>query len=94
MSYINSTPCLALVDTGSQVTTVSGSFQKECLPDCLIQQLNDNLRIEGAGGQDVPFLGFIEAEVSFPEKSNSIIEKFDTVVLVVPNTNFIGKYRW
>jgi hypothetical protein len=55
MSCINSTLCLALVDTGSQVTTVSEFFQKEYLPDCPIQQLNDILRIEGAGGRMFPF---------------------------------------
>lgn len=80
---IDSTPCLALVDTGSQVTTISENFHKEYLSNSPIQQLDDILKIEGAGGQDVPFLGFIEVDISFPEETNGVGEYLPTVVLLV-----------
>jgi hypothetical protein len=88
MAYIEHVPCLALVDTGSQVTTISEDFHKEYLSNCSLKQLDDILKLEGAGGQDVPFRGYVEAQVSFPEQSSGVLECFQTLVLVVPNTTF------
>ena len=88
MCYVDSTPCLALVDTGSQVTTISEDFYKECLSSNPMQQLEDILKIEGAGGQNVPFLGFIEVDISFPEETSGMRDCLTAIVLVVQNTSF------
>ena len=88
MCYVDGTPCLALIDTGSQITTVNDSFYKEYLTSCPIKELDDILSVEGANGQEVPFLGYIEADISFSEHTNGLEEQVPTVILVVPNTNF------
>lgn len=88
MSYLDGVPCLALVDTGSQVTTVSEGFYEEYLSNCPIQQIDDILKVEGANGQEVPFLGYLQTNISFPEHTSGLHEQVDALVLVVPNTSF------
>lgn len=79
---------MALIDTGSQVTTVSRSFYEEYMADCTLRKMEELLIIEGAGGQSVPFLGYIETEVSFPKGTSGLNQSLGAVVLVVPDTNF------
>lgn len=59
---------ICLLDSGSQVTTVSESFHKLYLHSRPIQRLGDLLDIQGAGGQTVPYLGYIEVKLFFPEE--------------------------
>jgi hypothetical protein len=69
MSYVENLPCLALIDTGSQVSTISEGFFNEYLSHCPLQQLDEILKIEGAGGQGVPFQGYIEVNsISRPDQ--------------------------
>lgn len=77
MSYLDGAPCLALVDTGSQVTTVSEGFYKEHLSSCPLQQIDEILKVEGANGQEVPFLGYLQTNISFPEHTSGLQEKVD-----------------
>jgi len=86
--FLNDIPCTALIDTGSQVTTLSESFWNCQLVNCPIQPLDDIIEVEGAGGQKVPFLGFIEVSISFPQNVNGILETMNAVVLIVPDTRF------
>ncbi|XP_020898574.1 paraneoplastic antigen-like protein 5 [Exaiptasia diaphana] len=58
MCYVNDVPCLSLVDTGSQVSTICECFREEYLNDCPLRELEDILKIEGAAGQDVPICRF------------------------------------
>lgn len=89
MAYVESVPCLTLVDTGSQVSTVSEDFYQEFLSvSCPLQQLSDVLQVEGAGGQTVPFQGYIEANISFPEQSSGVDVQYSVPLLVVSNTTF------
>ena len=87
-AVLNDIPCTALIDTGSQVTTLSETFWKLHLVDCPIQPLGDIIEVEGAGGCKVPFLGYIEVSISFPQNVNGTSETMDAVVLVVPDTAF------
>ena len=56
--------CMALVDTGSMITTVGQQFFEDKLQDRYpLQTLDTLLQVEGAGGQMVPYLGFTEVNV-------------------------------
>ena len=88
-ALINGVPCKCLVDTGSQVTTISEPFHREFLGHCKAKPIDDLLRVEGAGGQDVPFLGYIEVKIVFPSGTNATdTREHNVVVLVVPSTEY------
>ena len=55
--------CLALVDTGSQVTTISQSFVEQHLPHAEVRALDDLLTVKGAGGNILPYSGYIEVDL-------------------------------
>ena len=60
VAAVNGWACLALLNTGSQITPISESFYKEHLTDCVIHPVESLLRVVGAAGQDVPFLGYVD----------------------------------
>lgn len=55
-----------LLDTGSQVTTIPISVYNQHFSRQPVHPLNDLLQVEGAAGQEVPYLGYIEMTVTFP----------------------------
>ena len=59
--------CSALLDTGSQVTTISSDFVEShpVLSKQIIQPAD--ITIEGAGGQSVPFLGTLNIDIEVDE---------------------------
>lgn len=77
--------CSCLLDTGSQVTTISQSFYEEKLSHLPVHSLNDLLEVEGANGQNVPYLGFIETAITFPKSSLGADIEVPTLALIVPN---------
>ncbi len=66
---ISGTECHCLLDTGSQVTTVPWSFYQAWLTNHPIESLNHLLEVSGANGQPVPYKGYIEIPITFPEVS-------------------------
>ena len=80
---IDGISCLSLVDTGSQVTTLSESFLKNNLPKIPIHPVNELLEIEGAGGQKIPFIGYIEARLTVHTSSN-----IECLILIVGDTAY------
>lgn len=74
-----------LYNTGSQVTTVPHSFYNAHLSDHIIKPLEDLLEIEGANGQSVPYLGYIELNMTFPADFLGEPVEVDTLALVVPD---------
>lgn len=74
-----------LLDTGSQVTTIPVSFYNKCLSDQPVQPLNELLHVEGAAGQNVPYLGCIETIVTFPKDFVGSIITVPTLALIVPD---------
>nr|XP_020453624.1 uncharacterized protein LOC109958967 [Monopterus albus] len=78
-----STGCL--LDTGSQVTTVPQSFYEQYLSDLPIHPLNDLLDVEGANGQSVPYLGYIELGITFSEDFVGAEVEVYTLALVIPH---------
>ena len=58
--YVNGNKCLALLDTGSMVTTVCEDFYNQTLKEeCEIQSLDTLLTVTGAGGHHLPYLAFV-----------------------------------
>ena len=55
--------CKCLIDTGSQVTTISQSFHEQHLSHIPIKPISNLLHVQGAGGASVPFLGYAEVEI-------------------------------
>ena len=77
--------CRALVDTGAQLSTINLSFvQNLGLP---IHRI-DRLRLQGTGGETVPFLGYVEINLGIPE-----IAAFDedVLMLVIPDNSYNKK---
>lgn len=82
---IKGTTFSCLLDTGSQVTTVPHSVYNQYLYDHEIQPLDDLFEVEGANGQSVPYLGYIELTVTFPPDLLGSTVSIDTLALVVPD---------
>ena len=84
---IDKIDCNALVDTGSQVTTLAYSFFQNHFDKTQLQDLQNLVRIESVGGNTLPYHGFFEAVVSIPvANQNSISESIP--VIVVPDTSY------
>lgn len=81
-------PCL--LDTGSQVTTIPVSFYNQSLSDHLVKPLYDLLQVEGATGQSVPYLGYVEMTIGFHKEF--LGEEFDvpTLALIVRDGHLEG----
>lgn len=77
--------CDSLLDSGSQVSTISKSFHDRYLSQQPIFPIQDLLDIEGAGGQEVPYLGYIQVNINFPEHIMGKPVKILTLALVVPD---------
>lgn len=56
-----------LLDTGSQVTTMSEGFYKRNFPHIVLQNIDELLKVEAANGSKIPYFGYIEADVVFHE---------------------------
>ena len=74
-----------MLDPGSQITSIAESFYRRHLADCTIQPLGNLVRVVGAGGEDVPYLGYTTVKNEFPVEDVGINSSFDTPVLVVPD---------
>lgn len=73
-----------LLDTGSQVTTVPQSFYEQHLSDLPINLLGDLLDVEGANGQSVPYLGYVELSITLPKDFVGSDININTLALVIP----------
>lgn len=77
--------CCCLLDTGSQVTTIPISFYNKNLSDQPVKPLHNLLEVEGAAGQSVPYLGYVETTVTFPKEFLGSEFAVPTLALVVPD---------
>ena len=78
-----------LLDTGSQVTTISHIFYQRYLSRIPLSTINNLLRVEAANGETIPYMGYIEVEIELP----GAMPKMDKVtvnglVLTVPDTAY------
>jgi hypothetical protein len=80
--------CSALLDTGSNVSTICHSKYTEMFSQILLQSLDEfQLDIEGAGGHKLPYSGYIEVDVTVPGITNPV----SCLMLVVPDTRYAQK---
>lgn len=80
----------SLLDTGSQVTTVSETFYSTSL-SLPIQPIHALFEIEGAGGQHVPYLCYVQVAITFPCTVTGAEKELSSLVLVVPDCHFNSK---
>lgn len=73
-----------LLDSGSQVTTIPHCFYQQHLSDSPIHSLDDLLDVEGANGQLVPYMGYVELSITFPKDFVGSDITVDTLALVIP----------
>ena len=73
----------ALLDSGAQPSGISLKLAKKL--GLKIYQLDTLLDIEGFGGNDVPYLGYVEAQLQVKEISKM---DEDSLFLVVPDSNY------
>ena len=71
----------ALLDTGSQLSSISWTWVKKL--NLEPRQLQSILQIEGSGGLEVPYLGYVEVWLELPE-----VKAFnhDVLLLIVPDS--------
>lgn len=78
--------CNCLLDTGSQVTTISQSFYNDHLLEYIIKPVSDILEVEGANGEPVPYAGYVEISLKFPKEFIASEPEVETLALIVPDT--------
>lgn len=78
-----------LLDTGSQVTTIPLSFYNSHLSHHPLQPLNRLLEVEGANGQAVPYLGYVELALKFPQEFLGTEAEVPTLAQVVPDLTHV-----
>lgn len=76
---VNGIECHSLFDTGSQ------SFYDQHLTDRAVQSVSDLLEIEGANGQAVQYLGYIQLSVQFPKEFVASQAEIQKLALIVPD---------
>ena len=71
----------ALLDSGSQLSAISWTWVEKL--KLVPKQLQSILQIEGSGGLEVPYLGYVEVHLRIPE-----VEAFDqdVLLLIIPNS--------
>jgi hypothetical protein len=78
-----------LLDTGSQISFVSEGFYHENL--ACQHPLNSlgslNIRIEGAGGQPLHYIGYTVADVKLPKMKST----YEALLFICPDTNYSSK---
>ena len=79
-----------LIDSGSQITVLSQSWVKDNL-QCEILTLPEELTIVGAGGHQVPYLGYVPVTIELPESLTGVKGSVDVLALVCPDTNLSKK---
>lgn len=82
---VNGILCRALIDTGSQVTTVALNFYHRHLSETQIHCIDELLQVKGAGGDNIPVLGCVEVEVAISIDNQN---PTSILALVVPDTEF------
>lgn len=66
------------------MTTVPQSFYEQHLSDLPINLLGDLLDVEGANGQSVPYLCYVELSITFPKDFVGLDINVNTLALVIP----------
>lgn len=84
---VNGVDWNSLLDTGLQVTTMSQSFYNLHLSNHTIHPVSDTLENEGANGQSVLFIGYVQLNVQFPKEFIASESEVQTLALIVPDVH-------
>lgn len=85
VAQLDGVQCPCLVDSGSQVTCIAESFYRTKLSPLELHPIHDLLHVIGAGGQKVPYLGYVEVEICFPKEDCGTDVKLHVLALVCPD---------
>ena len=85
---LNGLTVRALIDTGATVSTVSQAFYEPHLTNLPLCQMSSILNIECADGYYLPYLGYIEVNISVDDFSDT---PQPCLLLVVDNSNYNSK---
>ena len=86
--FVNDKQVVALLDTGSMVSTMSISLCS--LLKLSIQPLDKVFSIKGAGGHEIPYLGIVEAVIRSAEED---VTSVPVILLVVPDTEYHSRVQ-
>ena len=84
--FVNNKRSKGLLDSGSQISTVSEKFLKQNLPDIKIEEIETFLNIEVAGGHSLENSGVVVLGFSFPSLGLESLEPVP--ILVVKERNY------
>ena len=73
---VNGIDTLALIDTGSQITSCSSAHFDKHFSDCQLIDISQILRIESVSGQQLPYQGYFECKLKV---STSIFVKIRSI---------------
>ena len=85
---IENTTARCLIDSGSQVSIVSETFFQKHLSHLGLHELEEPLRVTGAGGQTVPYIGYVSAKVRLPSDFVGVCEDVLAWFLVCEDTEY------
>ena len=79
--------CQALVDTGSQLTTMSKSFFEQKFTGTKLISLQNILKIQSVGGTSLPYHGYFDAQINLPISDRHTLD-MSVPIVVVPDTSY------
>lgn len=85
--HVDGKKCKALLDTGSQVTSISESFFKQHLGGRAIQSAGNFLKVAGATGWEVPSFGYNNVNLKFPSEEFGVKTSHKTLALMWNTTD-------
>lgn len=91
-AWLDGVMCNCIIDTGSQVTIISQSFYSQYLSHRQLFSVKEVLNIEGAAGQKVPYVGYIEVAVQFRKDACGTDKRYQVLALVSPDQSYNSQY--
>ena len=95
---VNGLSTIALLDSGSMVSTITSQYWNENFPDQPVHPLDDLLTLSGAGGSEIPYRGYVEVNTKLPGLDASpfpflVVEEteYNSRVPVLIGTNILNK---
>jgi len=84
---VNNIETFALLDTGSQVSSISEAYFQKHFAGETLHDVSELLKVETVSGDVLPYQGYVECSISIPVTDSDFFT--ETVpVLVVPNTTY------
>lgn len=84
--YVGGIETTALLDTGSCISSLGNSFYQEHLSHLPLKPISDLLKVECADGQNLPYTGYIETNITCPGIPKC--SEQCCLLLIVPDTNY------